>query len=212
MNLSLSPRFDLFRFSFPRDFLSNDVKEKYQEILSRNAGVISSPTDYLNESIKSIHIPGMSDLTMEQVQHESNNLTRRSSGSSDLGKINVEPQHNIVYKTAENPLHKIEQEFQVTFRMNQGLYNYYMLYETVFEQALKTIDRGPETVLYVELLNEKGEVSSRIKFKDCYINGIDGLDFSYDKTSRETGEFNITIKFNNIDFEFLPQTYKKVPS
>ncbi len=206
MNLSLSPRFDLFRFAFPRDFLSEKVKAKYQNILAQNTGVITTPIDYLNESIKSVHIPGISDLTIEQSQHEYNKSTRQSTtGGGRLGKINVEPQHNVVYKTAENPLHKIEQEFQVTFRMNQNLLNYYMLYETVFEQAMKTINNGPEQVLYIEMLNEKGEINSRITFNDCYINSIDGLDFSYDKTTRDSGEFNITIKFNNINFDFLPE-------
>lgn len=205
MNLSLSPRFDLFRFAFPRDFLSEDIKAKYQQVLSQNTGVITTPIDYLNESIKSVHIPGISDLVIEQSQHESNRLIRRSADGHHLGKINIEPQHNVVYKTAENPLHKIEQEFQVTFRMNQGLYNYYMLYETIFEQTLKTIDKESEKILCVEILNEKGEVCSRIIFQDCLINGIDGLDFSYDKTTRDSGDFNIAIKFNNINFDFLPE-------
>ena len=70
--LSLSPRYDLFRFELPKDFLPESVQEKYQKILSKNAGVIVSPIDYLNESIQSVHIPGINDLVVEQTQHESN--------------------------------------------------------------------------------------------------------------------------------------------
>lgn len=204
MNLSLSPRFDLFRFAFPKDFLSDSVREKYQKVLNKNAGVITTPIDYLNESIKSIHIPGINDITVEQPQHESNGITRKNASGNKLGKINLEPQHNVVYKTASNPLDKMERDFKVTFRMNQGLYNYYMLYETIFEQICKPIDKESDSVLYVEILNELGEVCGRIILKDCHLNGIDGLDFSYDKTTRDVGEFDITFKFNNIDFEFLP--------
>lgn len=204
MNLSLSPRFDLFKFSFPKDFLSEDIRKKYQEVLSRNAGVITSPIDYLNESIKSVHIPGISDLALEQQQHESNIIKRVNPSGNGLGRLNIEPSHSVVYKAAGNPLEKIERDFTVTLRMNQGLYNYYMLYETIFEQYCKHIDKDIDSVLYIEILNESGEICGRILFKDCYINGIDGLDFEYDKTTRDSGTFNITFKFNNIDFQFLP--------
>ena len=202
--LSLNPRFDLFRFNLPKDFLDSRIQEKYAKVLSKNAGVISTPIDYLNESIKSIHIPGISGLTMEQTQRESNTVKRESEKPAGLGRINVEPQHTVTYKSATNPLEKIEREFKVTFRMNQGLYNYYMLYETVLRRFVKPINSPNDDVLYVEIFDETGTVTGRIKFTDCHIDGIDGLDFSYDKTGREPGDFDVTFKYNNIDFEFLP--------
>lgn len=204
MSLSLSPRFDLFRFVLPKQFLSERVIEKYTKLLNRDSAVITTPIDYLNESVKSIHIPGISGLSFEQQQHEFNPITPVAQTANHLGRINVEPQHTVVYKTAENPLEKIEREFKVSFRMNQGLYNYYMLYETIFEQTMKDVDKPVDDILYIEILDESGRICGRIVFKDCHIDGIDGLDFSYDKSSRETGEFDVTFKFNNIDFEFLP--------
>ena len=202
--LSLNPRFDLFRFNLPKDFLDPEIQEKYAKLLSKNAGVVVTPIDYLNESIKSVHIPGMSGLTMEQTQHESNPIRRESEKPAGLGRINVEPQHTLTYKSAGNPLEKIEREFKVTFRMNQGLYNYFMLYETVLRRFVKHIDSSEDDVLYAELIDETGKITGRIKFVDCHIDGIDGLDFSYDKTTRESGDFEVTFKFNNINFEFLP--------
>ncbi len=202
--LSLNPRFDLFRFNLPKDFLDPEIHEKYFKVLSKNAGVITTPIDYLNESIKSIHIPGISGLTMEQTQRESNSVKRESEKPAGLGRINVEPQHTVTYKSATNPLEKIEREFKVTFRMNQGLYNYYMLYETVLRRFVKHIDSSNDDILYMEIIDETGEVTGRIKFINCHIEGIDGLDFSYDKTSRESGDFDVTFKYNKIDFEFLP--------
>ena len=120
--LSLSPRYDLFRFSFPKDFIPKDIEKKYNELLTRNAGVITTPIDYLNESIKGISIPGISDILILQQQHSYND------GIKGLGKINVEPKREQIYQSTSNPLDKINPDIKVTFRMNQGLYNYFMLY------------------------------------------------------------------------------------
>ena len=87
--------------------------------------------------------------------------------------------------------------------MNQGLYNYFMMYETIFHYICKPMLRESEPVLYIELLDEDGVVRSRIKYMDCHIDGIDGLDFTFNKTERDSGEFEDTFKINNIDFEML---------
>lgn len=195
--LSLSPRYDLFKFSFPKDFLPKEVEEKYQKMLNKNQAVITTPIDYLNESIQGINFPGISDILIQQQQHSSNDIKR------GLGKINVEPKTDITYQTTSNPLDKITKEFKVTFRFNQGLYNYFMLYETIFHQVCKPIERGHIPVLYIELLGESGVITSRILFKDVLIDGIDGLEFNFNKTERDSGTFDVTFKFNNIDFEFI---------
>lgn len=196
MPLSLSPRYDLFRFSLPKDFLPIEIEEKYLSIIRENSNVLTTPIDYLNESIQGINFPGISDIIIQQTQHGSNSIQRR------LGKINVEPKADISYQTPGNPLDKIEHSFKITFRMNQGLYNYFMLYETIFYQVCKPLDKGHQPVFYIELLNEYGEVTAKIIFKDVLIDGIDGLEFNYNKIERDAGTFDVNFKFNNIDFEF----------
>lgn len=195
--LSLSPRYDLFRFQFPRDFLPKEIEEKYNKILNRESGILVSAIDYLNESIKGTNFPGISDVNISQSQHSYNSLERGDK------KLNVEPKIDIIHTSTSNPLDKINKEFKVTFRMNQGLYNYFMLYETLFHYICKPILRNEEPVLYIELLDEDGVVRSRIKYMDCHMDGIDGLDFTFNKTERDAGEFEVTFKFNNIDFEFV---------
>lgn len=195
--LSLSPRYDLFRFAFPKDFLPKEIDEKYQGIINKNASVLTTTIDYLNESIQGVNFPGISDILVQQAQHGSN------SGERRLGKINVEPKNEIVYQTPSNPLAKIEQSFKVTFRMNQGLYNYFILYETTFHQLCKPLNHGPHDVLYIELLNEDGTINARIKFMNVLIDGIDGLEFNYNKIERDAGTFDMNFKFSNIDVEFF---------
>ena len=198
--LSLSPRFDLFKFILPLDFLPKEIEGKYYNILNSNAGVIQKPIDYLNESIQAINIPGMSDLILTQQQRESNSIKRINKG---LGKINVEPVHEITYLESSNPLSRIGKEFKVTFRLNQGLYNYFMMYETIFYKYLKPVDNKQEEVFLIDILDETGKITSRIKLMDVFIDGIEGLDFTYSKVERESNTFDVTFKFNNIDFEFI---------
>ena len=195
--LSLSPRYDLFRFQFPRDFLPTEISEKYTKILNREPGVLVTAIDYLNESIKGTNLPGISDINVAQQQHSTNSVEKTKL------RLNVEPKTDIIHTATSNPLDKINKEFRVTFRMNQGLYNYFMMYETIFHYICKPMLRESEPVLYIELLDEDGVVRSRIKYIDCHIDGIDGLDFTFNKTERDSGEFEVTFKFNNIDFEML---------
>jgi DNA-dependent RNA polymerase auxiliary subunit epsilon len=195
--LSLSPRYDLFRFQFPRDFIPTEISERYGKIIMEEFGTITSPIDYLNESIQGISFPGISDVNVTQQQHSSNELERKSN------RLNVESKTDIIYTSTANPLDKINKEFKVTFRMNQGLYNYFMLYEMLFHYICKPILREEEPVLYVEILDESGVVRSKIKYMDCHIDGIDGLDFSYNKIERDSGTFDVIFKFNNIDFDFV---------
>lgn len=195
--LSLSPRYDLFKFSLPKDFLPEEVEKKYSTIINQNPGVITTPIDYLNESIQSINFPGISDVLVQQQQHSSNSIPR------GLGRINVEPKTDITYQNAANPLDKISKEFKVTFRYNQGLYNYFMLYETIFHQICKPLEHPHMPVLYIELMDGMGTVTSRIIFKDVLMDGIEGLQFDFNKIEREAGTFDVTFRFNNIDFEFI---------
>lgn len=204
--LSLSPRFDLFRFAFPKDFLPIEIENKYQTILNRTPGVLSTPIDYLNESIQGITFPGISEINIQQQQHSFNSDGKYGQGevvrASTTKKLVVEPKTDITYISSSNPLDKIEKQFKVTFRLNQGLYNYFMLYETIFYKFCKSIDFGCCPVLYIEVLDEEGVVRSRIKFFDVHIDGIDGLDFSYNKLARENFTFDVIFKFNNLDYEF----------
>ena len=195
--LSLSPRYDLFRFHLPKTFLPPEIEAKYTAILNKDAYTMTTAIDYLNESIQGVSMPGINDLTTVQTQHGSNNITRTSN------RLNVEAAHEITYLTVENPLEKIDKEFKVTFRANNGLLNYFMLYETAFWYACREYTWDCEPVMYIELLNEDGTVISRVKYIDVHFNGIEGLDFNYSKIEREANTFDITFKFNNIDFEYL---------
>lgn len=202
--LSLSPRTDLAKFTFPKDFLPEEIEQKYAKILSRKPMVINTPIDFLNESIRGFSIPGVTDVLITQTQHSTNGgLNRNDKGRGGLGRINVEPKTDISYNGTDNPLDRINKEFKVTFRYNQGFLNYFMLYETLFYRICKHLNRVCDPVFVIDMLSETGSIIGRIKLTDVYMSGIDGIEFDYSKIERNTGAtFDVTFKFNNIDYDF----------
>lgn len=195
--LSLSPRSDLFRFVLPKDFIPIDIRNKYDAILAKNPGVITNTIDYLNESIQSITFPGIHDTIIQQMQHSSNQIRRTKN------KTNVEPAVEINYVTPGNPLQKIDRSFKISFRKNQGLLNYFILYESIFYRICKPELYPADKILILDILGENGQVISQVQYLDCFIDGIDGLEFDYSKVDRNDDLFSIDIKFNNINFEIL---------
>ena len=203
MNLSLAPRFDQFRFMIPKEYIPAAVREKYDRMLAKNPSPFMSSMDYLNESIKGISLPAIENLIVEQPQisHNSNAENGRLRG-----RINIEPAHTNVTLSSENILSKINNTFTVTFRQNQGLYNYFMIYESIFHRYMKPeLYRQNETELCdIVFLDEESIPVSRMMLYQPEFNGISGLDFSYDKVERQTDTFEVVFTFNDIDFDFFP--------
>lgn len=205
--LSLSPRMDLFVFKLPKDFLPDELYEKYQKILNKEKSVITEPIEYLNESIQGITFPGISDLLVEQQQHSPLH-PQNSSVSKGLKntKNNVDAGRTNVSYSPANILSQLTGEFTVTFRKNQGLYNYWMLYESIFYKVLKQyLKSEKDDVFYITILNEDGVSVARLKLFQPRIDGIDGLEFNYNKVERESGTFDIKFRFNNIDFDIIEE-------
>lgn len=199
--LSLPPRFDQFRFMIPKEFIPEVIRNKYDEIIAKNANVFTNSMDYLNESIRGIQLPGIDNIIVQQQQVSHNRMKQNPA----KGKINIEPAHENSTLISGNILSKIANTFTVTFRQNQGLFNYFMLYETIFWRFCRPELYGSKDsdVFDITFLDENALPTSRMMLMQPEFNGIAGLDFSYDKMSREADTFEVTFTFNNIQFDFI---------
>jgi hypothetical protein len=204
MNLSLAPRFDQFRFMIPKEYIPPEVLNKYDKILAKNPSIFMNAIDYLNESIKGISLPAIENLIVEQPQVSHNSI--REKGELH-GRINIEPSHTNVTLSSENILSKINNTFTVTFRQNQGLYNYFMIYESIFHRYMKPeLYHQNDTEMFdVVFLDEDSLPVSRMMLYQPEFNGISGLEFAYDKVERQTDTFDVVFTFNDIDFDFFPR-------
>ena len=79
-----------------------------------------------------------------------------------------------------------------------------MLYETAFYKCLKQYaSNDGDRVFVLNILDETGLIIGRIQFFDPRIDNIDGIEFSYNKLDRQPDTFDITFKYNNIDFDLV---------
>ena len=204
-SLSLSPRLDLFVFRFPKDFLPEEIEKKYTLLLNQEKSLIRTPIEYLNESIQGISFPGISDLLVEQQQNSQHPENLKAQSGLKLKRVNVEPARNNVTYSPKNILSQIGGEFTVTLRKNQGLYNYFMIYETIFYKVLKEYDNvtKEDDLFEIDILDSTGKVIGRVKLFQPRIDGIDGLEFSYNKLERQVETFDLKFRFNNIDFDII---------
>lgn len=206
--LSLSPRYDLFKFTLPKDFIPDEVTKKYSKWLNKNSSVITTPIDYLNESIKGVTFPGLQDLVINQPQTSKHAILQPrpdyGGSKSPLGRIKVEPSHDDTYVSPINPLSAISKEFTVTFRHNQGLVNYFMLYETILYKINKTVQHeGGEDVFDVYIIGELGNPNCKVTMEQMKVMSMDGLEFDYSKVERVAETFNVNFTFNNLDFQMM---------
>ena len=202
-SISLSPRFDLFRFEFPKDWFPQEILDRYAKMINENQSVILNPVDYVNESISGISFPGISDLTITQTQTSTNSGTGKAQG---LGHFKREPVHDSTYLSTENILRKIDNTFTVTMRRNSGLYNYFLIYETIMWYYDKRNTRKDisDDLFKIYILDDTGSITAKVLLYQPTPTGIDGLDFSYDKVERQGDTFTVAFNFNNIDYQFLP--------
>ena len=90
-------------------------------------------------------------------------------------------------------------------RITRSLYNYFMLYETIFYKVLKEYNNvtKQDDLFYIDILDESGKIIARIQLFQPRIDGIDGMEFSYNKLERQTETFDVKFRFNNIDFDMI---------
>lgn len=200
--LSLSPRYDLFRIVFPKDFIPEVLQEKYLKVLTSRQYPIQNVNEYLSESIVSCEVLGLDDMITTQAQTGLNEF---------MNVVHKEPTSTKTFSVdSAAPLDCLDRTISMTLRLNQGFYNYFILYETIFHRYCKpSTEHIPQIYMYI--LNSKGEIAVRLTFEDVFFQGIDGLDFSYSQTSRQADTFNLNIVYNDIKIEFTPEDYDMFP-
>ena len=80
-----------------------------------------------------------------------------------------------------------------------------MLIPILTEDTLKEYDNvtKEDDLFEIDILDSTGKVIGRVKLFQPRIDGIDGLEFSYNKLERQVETFDLKFRFNNIDFDIL---------
>ena len=199
---TLRERQDNFRIIFPKEFLHEEITEKYSKLIKDKHSFINTPIDFLNETIQGIQVLGFTDATIEQQQ----------TGRGTFTNINGREKQNtflhtsspMSYRSETNPINLIDKTLNISFRHTLGFVNYFMLFENFFYQYQRDTTYN-ELIpnLFIDILDNKGNIYARIEIIHPIMSGIDMIDLNYTQPVAQSQTFNVTFKYSNLDFQFI---------
>lgn len=199
---TLNARQDLFRLTLPDDFIAKEINEKYSKIINDNKSFIRRPIDFLNETIQSVQVLGFVDGTVQQQQSAKGSPIINQNRKLENQFMHTSTDYN--YRSEKNPLALIDKTLNIFFRHTLGFLNYFLIFENFF--YLYSRDRKYREMpdqIPIDIMNNRGEVYSRIIVIDPVINGIDMLDLNYNAPNEAMSTFKVEFKYSNIDYVFI---------
>lgn len=203
--LALKGRKDGFKFLFPKDFICDEIKEKYAKVLKDKHGFFVEPIDFLNESIIRLEVLGFNDAVIVQ---------QNTGVGKPLLDQNRIIQNQFRHTSAEtafrsdvNPLQLIDKTINIEFRHTLGFLNYFMLFENfwyLYSRDMQYKDMLKDTFT-VDIFNEIGEVYCKIEITGPIMNSMDMLSLDYSQPIAQSDTFKVTFKYTNLDFIFIQQ-------
>jgi hypothetical protein len=179
-----SSRNNQFDFRFPRTFVPDEIKEKYNQYLNRIPGnMISEPIDYLNYGIQSINLPGISFDPIEQTAKIGRKRLYRASGAKE---------------------ELLSKELTVTVQLLDGYINYFMYWD-IFNYYY--CQSTPELYLpegtSIQLLDSSGNVIIIATLERLLFTSISSLDLSFSNNIQEFNTFEISFVYNDLKFKSI---------
>lgn len=198
----LKGRQDGFRLLFPKEFLVPQIEEKYSKILIDKHGYYITPIDFINESIQKVNVLGFQNATIQQHQSSRGEPTIDFSRVEQNKFLYAATDYN--YRNGTSPISLTDRTFNVTFRHSLGYLNYFILFENFWYQFARDMKYNDLIqVLPIDIINERGEIYSRIMLYYPLINSMDMLEFDYSQPVAQSQTFNIEFKYSDFNFEFI---------
>lgn len=200
--LSLKGRQDNWRLLFDKDFIPDEITEKYTKVLNMRKSFITQPVDFINETIQKVQVLGFSGATFAQQQTTRNTPTRNEDR---IAENNFQGSYDDVqYRAVTSPVSIIDKTLNVQFRMSQGYLNYFILFESFFYKYCRDTDNGQlDTHFNIDIYNEFGEIYARVVLYKPVIDAMDMLDLDFTQPVAQSQTFQVTFKYSNIDFQFI---------
>lgn len=199
---TLRGRQDYFRLNFPKEFIAKEIEEKYTKILQDKHSFITTPIDFINETIQSVEVLGFTDAVIAQQQ--TGRGTRASSSDRIMQNKFLHTSSDVNYRSEVNPINLIDKTLNVNFRHTLGFVNYFLLFENFFYQYQRDTKYENLTPnLFIDIMDNIGNIYSRIEIIHPVISGMDMLSLDFTQPLAQSQSFKIEFKFSNIDFQFI---------
>lgn len=199
----LKGRQDGFRLLLPKDFLCEEIQEKYTKILRQKHSYFYTPIDFVNETIQKVQVLGFNNATIPQQQSTRGDKPMIRPERVQQNEF-MTPSTEYTYRAADSPIALVDRTLNIEFRHTLGYLNYFMLFENFWYQY--TRDRYYKELprqFNVDILDEIGSIYSRIVLYDPLVNGMDMLDFDYTQPIAQSQTFKMEFKYSNFDFQFI---------
>ena len=200
---TLKGRQDAFRFLLPKEFICDEIQEKYFNILKSKNSYYHNVIDFLNESIQGIQVLGFQNGTTIQRQSSSGDKPMLDQSRKDQNAF-MYPDGEHYYRSEKSPIDLLDRTLNVTFRHELSYLNYFLLFENFWYQY--TRDRYYKDLSYnfnIDIFNEKGSIYSRIVLYKPLIESMDMLDFNFTQPVAQSQTFQVVFKYQNFDFQFI---------
>jgi hypothetical protein len=179
--MRLSSQGSQFVFNLPQDFVPQEILNSYTPLLEKNWVQYENVLDYLNSTIKSINLPGISFDTPQQM------LVR--------GKVRK-------FKPATNVQDILTtHEATVNFRSVDSDLNYWILFDIIIKHYLNT-DTNFLKPFSISVVDIHRDAIYTIHLKEIIIKSFSDLQFDYSQQKINNKEFTMTLHFNFYDIEF----------
>lgn len=193
-----------FRLILPKKFLSSEIEEKYSIILRDKKSFFNEPIDFLNETIQKVQVLGFDNGTFIDQQQSSYGDKPMINRNRQNENAFLYPAGDIPYRSPQSPINLIDKTINITFRHTLGYLNYFLLFENFWYQYSR--DRYYKDLQYnfnIDIMNEIGEIYSRIVLETPLIHSMDMLDLDFSQPIATYESFNVSFKYSNFDFQFI---------
>lgn len=180
--MRLSSQGNQFVFNLPSDFIPQKLIERYKVILEKNHIQYENVIDYLNSTIQSVTLPGISFDLVKQVYPR--------------GKERF-------YKPAINVQDIItNRELNIDFRSVDSHLNYFIIYDIVNKHYLD-VDNLYLNPFMLTCVDIHRDAIYRIFFREIILKSLSDMTFNYSKFNMSESTFTLTFNYNFYDIEFV---------
>ena len=176
----LNARQNGFLLSFPPDYFTAAIQEKYKKYYQSLILPYDSISDFMSSTIQSVDFPGWAMTPVQQTRL--------------LGKKQE-------YKNSIPVIDDFVREFTITFKMTDAYLNYFIF----LENSLAFLDFNNKEQTYspirLSLLDNQGYLVSSIIFKRPIIKSQDGFKLSYSSGVPDFRIFQVKYQYLSFDIE-----------
>jgi hypothetical protein len=177
----LNSRQNGFIFNFPKGFFSTSLEEKYHAYVKRMPIPYDTLKDFMNATIQQVSFP-----TFQGIDHVEQ--TRPGGYRQN-------------YKSSTNIQNLIRRDFSVTFKLGEGLINYWIMYESMVEFLDFQNEEQYLPDLGLRLLDHEGIIMASVQFQQPIYTSLTETQLNYSSTTPQFQTFSVGFKCNYVDIK-----------